>query len=119
MRDAEGFIVVYSVTDRKSFEKVVEFQKKITQVKEKIKQVPILLIGNKIDLKDQRQVKKEEGEKLAKDFGIPFLETSAKSRVNIDECFETICLEVRKWRIQEKNEKFKKSDSKKDGCLLQ
>ena len=129
MRDAEGFMVVYSITDKKSFEKVVEFQKKITQVKEKVKSIPIILIGNKVDLEENRQVTKEEGQKLAKEFGIPFLETSAKTRINIDESFEQICLDVRKNRsnsttstkTETKNSKStkSKSDQKKEGCSLQ
>eukprot|EP01080_Neovahlkampfia_damariscottae_P009948 gene9948-2269_t len=120
MRDAEGFMVVYSITDKKSFEKVVEFQKKITQVKEKVKKIPIILIGNKIDLEESRQVTREEGQKLAKEFGIPFLETSAKTRINIDESFEQISLDVRKSRQQEKDGKTKNKSEKKDGgCLLQ
>lgn len=50
----------------------------------------IMLIGNKCDLEEKRQVSKEEGEKFAKDHGLFFLETSAKTDHNVDEVFRFV-----------------------------
>jgi len=47
----------------------------------------MILVGNKIDLADKREVGTTEGAELAKSFGLPFFETSAKTRVNIEEVF--------------------------------
>uniref|UniRef100_A0A8C9ZEB6 small monomeric GTPase n=1 Tax=Sander lucioperca TaxID=283035 RepID=A0A8C9ZEB6_SANLU len=47
--------------------------------------VEMMILGNKCDMNDQRQVSKEEGEELAIDYGIKFLETSAKGNINVEE----------------------------------
>lgn len=114
MQDAEGFMLVYSVIDKKSFDRVQQLQKKILQTKEKVKDIPVILVGNKIDLKEKRQISTEEGQKLAKAFGCQFIESSAKSRTNVDEAFELLALEVRKW----KSKGGTTSKDKKD-CILQ
>ncbi len=54
-----------------------------------------LLIGNKCDMKEDRKVTYEEGEELSKSFNVPFLETSAKSIVNVEETFKTMSKEIR------------------------
>ncbi|KAL9641817.1 hypothetical protein ABK040_011802 [Willaertia magna] len=94
MNDAEGFILVYSITDKESFEKVKKLREKITMVQDN--NVPMILVGNKCDLEDQRQITKEEGENLSKEFNCSFIETSAKTGFHIDELFEQIILILRK-----------------------
>eukprot|EP01118_Nematostelium_gracile_P000506 TRINITY_DN10574_c0_g1_i1.p1 TRINITY_DN10574_c0_g1~~TRINITY_DN10574_c0_g1_i1.p1 ORF type:complete len:183 (-),score=36.09 TRINITY_DN10574_c0_g1_i1:60-608(-) len=89
MRGGEGFIIVYSITDRKSFQEVSEFRDQTLRVKDK-NNVPMVLIGNKSDLKDQRTVTTEEGEALAKRLGVPYIEASAQSGDNIEEVFYQI-----------------------------
>ena len=49
--------------------------------------VPLVLVGNKCDLDTQREVLTSEGLALANQWGVPFFETSAKDRINIEECF--------------------------------
>ena len=56
------------------------------QVKE-ADEFPIVLCGNKCDLEEERKVPKEEGMEKAKEWDVPFFETSAKSRINIEEAF--------------------------------
>ncbi|KAF0975414.1 hypothetical protein FDP41_005408 [Naegleria fowleri] len=58
--------------------------------------VPVILVGNKCDLESERVVSKSEGEEIAKSVGCPFVETSAKTGLNIDHVFEQIVLMVRK-----------------------
>jgi len=93
MRGGEGFIIVYSITDHKSFQEVSEFRDRTLRVKDK-KEVPMVLVGNKSDLETQRKVSKEEGQQLAAQFGVPFFEASALTGNNTDEIFHAMCREV-------------------------
>ncbi|KAK7879111.1 hypothetical protein WMY93_034108, partial [Mugilogobius chulae] len=53
-------------------------------------QVPVVLVGNKVDLEEEREVSLSEGQALAEDWGCPFMETSAKSKTMVDELFSEI-----------------------------
>ncbi|CUS20501.1 LAQU0S01e08020g1_1 [Lachancea quebecensis] len=86
MRTGEGFLLVYSVTSRTSFEELMTYYQQILRVKD-ADYVPVFLVGNKSDLEDERQVAYEEGVSLAKQFNAPFLETSAKQAINVEESF--------------------------------
>jgi GTPase KRas protein len=97
MNNVEGFFLIYSVTDEVSFNKIKSLQQKITLAK-KSKNVPIVLVGNKIDLEDQRKIPTQQGQDLANSFGCAFIETSAKTRYNVDAAFELLVDEVRKSR---------------------
>ena len=55
-----------------------------------------VLVGNKCDLEDRRKVSKEEGEELAKHYNIPYLETSAKSNICVEESFTTMARQIKK-----------------------
>jgi len=96
MRTGEGFLLVYSITSRQSFEEMVTFQQQILRVKDK-DYFPIIVVGNKCDLESERQVSTEEGRELAHSFGCKFIETSAKSRINVDNAFYDIVREIRKY----------------------
>ncbi|XP_014031476.1 ras-related protein R-Ras2 isoform X2 [Salmo salar] len=65
MRTGEGFLLVFSVTDRGSFEEIYKFQRQILRVKDR-DEFPMILVGNKADLELQRQVTQEEGQQLAR-----------------------------------------------------
>lgn len=86
MRTGEGFLLVYSVTSKTSFEELMTYYQQILRVKD-TDYVPAFVVGNKSDLEDERQVSYEEGQNLAKQFNAPFLETSAKQNVNVEESF--------------------------------
>ncbi|EMC91567.1 hypothetical protein BAUCODRAFT_298068 [Baudoinia panamericana UAMH 10762] len=96
MRTGEGFLLVYSITSRQSFEEISTFQQQILRVKDK-DYFPIIVVGNKCDLEHERQVSTEEGKALARSFGCKFIETSAKSRINVDNAFYDIVREIRKY----------------------
>uniref|UniRef100_A0AAQ5X3Z7 small monomeric GTPase n=2 Tax=Amphiprion TaxID=80969 RepID=A0AAQ5X3Z7_AMPOC len=86
------------------------------------KDVVIMLLGNKSDMAAERVVKTEEGEKLAKEYGVPFMETSAKTGVNVDLAFHAIAKELKHRATQQPNEpKFQihdyiESQKHKTGC---
>jgi small GTP-binding protein len=95
INSGQGFVIVYSVTCRESFDAIPELRNKILQVKD-ADEFPMILVGNKCDLEKHREVPKEKGETLAKQWEIPFLESSAKSKINVDEIFHTIVKDIRK-----------------------
>ena len=96
MRTGEGFLLVYSITSRQSFEEIQTFEQQILRVKDK-DYFPIILVGNKCDLEHERQVTTEEGAALARSFNCKFIETSAKSRVNVDNAFYDLVREIRRY----------------------
>jgi len=96
MRTGEGFLLVYSIASRRSFEEIKTLQRQILDVKDR-DYWPIVLVGNKCHLEDERQVSKLEGQGLSRLLGCPFLEVSAKTRINIDEAFFTLVREIRRF----------------------
>lgn len=96
MRTGEGFLLVYSITSRQSFEEIMTFQQQILRVKDK-DYFPIIVVGNKCDLEKERAVTVEEGEALARQFGCKFIETSAKSRINVENAFYDLVREIRRY----------------------
>ncbi|KAK7800855.1 hypothetical protein U0070_011165 [Myodes glareolus] len=84
-RGAMGIILVYDITDEKSFENIQNWMKSI---KER------LLLGNKCDMEAKRKVQKEQADKLAREHGIRFFETSAKSSMNVDEAFNSLAHDI-------------------------
>ena len=110
MRTGQGFVCVYDITSRQSFEEITAFREHILRVKD-ADRVPMVLVGNKCDLESQRQVSTAEGRDLANHFSCSFLESSAKSRINIEESFYALVRSIRK--EQEKLNKPQKKASKK------
>ena len=84
---------MYAVTDRETFDNVRTW---ITEI-EKYSQAGVckILVGNKCDMEDRRQVTFEEGKEFASQFGMPFLETSAKATQNVDMAFDTMTREIK------------------------
>jgi small GTP-binding protein len=85
-RSGEGFLLVFSITDHESFDVLDEFREQILRVKN-AEDVPLILIGNKSDLQTLRTVKKEEATDKAAKWIKPYIETSAKTRENVDKVF--------------------------------
>ncbi|KAI4483333.1 hypothetical protein M0802_013489 [Mischocyttarus mexicanus] len=94
MRCGEGFMICYSVTDRHSFQEALEYRKSISRVRPN-EHIPLVLVGNKFDLKHQREVSMEEGKALAEQLGCPFYETSAALRQFIDDSFYSLVRQIR------------------------
>ena len=116
MRTGQGFICVYAVTSRSAFDEITSFREQILRVKDEDK-VPMVLAGNKCDLEEERQVTTVEGQDLAKSFGCPFYETSAKARINVEEAFYELVREIRKYN--NKSGATSKPKKKKGGaCML-
>ncbi|KAH8877796.1 Ras-related protein isoform 1 [Schistosoma japonicum] len=116
MRKGQGFIIVYSVTDPQSFNQVRRFHTQILQCKN-CNTFPIILAANKIDLVQQRKVSEEEGQCLANDLEVPYIETSAKDPpVNVDKMFHDMVRIIR--RQPPPPPLASKGERKKVHCLL-
>lgn len=80
---------MYSITSRSTFERIERFRTQIGRVKDS-DTTPIVLVGNKADKVNEREVGKEEGAALAKKMGCEFLEVSAKTRLNLELAYFTV-----------------------------
>ena len=87
----DGVMLVYDITRRPTFDNILSW---ITRVKEYKANFPIMIIGNKIDKEDERQVTYEEGKNLADENKLTFFETSALNGGNVDEAFLNFANEV-------------------------
>ncbi|XP_062607691.1 ras-related protein Ral-A-like isoform X2 [Saccostrea cucullata] len=85
-RSGEGFLCLFSITEQESFQATVDFREQILRVKND-DTIPFLLVGNKADLEDRRYVSVEEAQERAKQWNVPYVETSAKTRANVDKVF--------------------------------
>ncbi|XP_073833905.1 RAS oncogene family member Rab10 isoform X2 [Musca autumnalis] len=84
-RGAMGIMLVYDITNEKSFENIVKWLRNIDEHANE--DVEKMILGNKCDMTDKRIVSKERGEAIAREHGIRFKETSAKSNINIESAF--------------------------------
>jgi Ras-related protein Rab-8A len=92
-RGAMGILLVYDVTDENSFNNITTWMKNIEQ--HASENVCKILLGNKCDMVEKKVVDTARGQKLADDYGIKFLETSAKTNVNVEEAFFTIARDIK------------------------
>ncbi|KAI8062816.1 ras family-domain-containing protein [Gilbertella persicaria] len=103
MRNGEGFLLVYSITSRMSFEEIGTFYQQISRVKDK-NRFPMVLVANKCDLELERQVSSQEGKDLALEYGCQFVETSAKMRINVDEAFYEVVRDIRRYNKEQNHQ---------------
>ncbi|KAI0768529.1 P-loop containing nucleoside triphosphate hydrolase protein [Trametes elegans] len=98
-REGQGFILVYSIASRATFERLDVFRQAMLKVK---RQKPVfMLVGNKCDKQFEREVSREEGAALARQFGCEFLETSAKTAHNVERLFMNLVRLLRSTKQQE------------------
>ncbi|CAL4060179.1 unnamed protein product, partial [Meganyctiphanes norvegica] len=120
-RSGEGFLCVFSITEDDSFQATQEFREQILRVKSD-EQIPFLLVGNKADLSDRRKVSLDEAQSRANQWGVPYVETSAKTRANVDKVFYDLMREIRSRKLEDnKNTNGKGKDPgkrKKHKCCI-
>ncbi len=119
MKNGQGFVLVYSITAQSTFNDLLDLREQILRVKD-TDNVPMVLVGNKCDLEDERVVGKDQGVNLAKQFGnCTFLETSAKLKINVDEIFHDLVRQInRQTPDPRRKTKAKAKSGKKGGCVL-
>jgi len=108
---AHAFVLVYSITSRESFLELEELRQEILRIKG-TDSVPMVLVGNKSDLENERQVLLAEGTDVAERYSCPFFEASAKLRINVDELFYQAVRGSRRVR-----DDLPRSRSKRSGCV--
>jgi small GTP-binding protein len=118
-RNADCCLLVYDITDKNSFEEIKNFFNE--KVKEKCKEnIPIILLGNKTDLENQRQVQPEDGANFCIENGYIFMETSCLKNRNVADAFETLIELANRDALTRKSTQKKekitvsKADNKKD-----
>ncbi len=100
-QEASGCLVVYDVTDPKSFEHIPKW---INELYENLGEIPVLLVGNKIDL--ERKVSQEIAENFSKEKGYLYIETSAKTGENVEKAFKELARII--YKSKEKKHKYPK-----------
>ena len=103
-RKADCCLLVYDISNRKSFEEIKNYYNQ--NIKEQCKKnIKIILLGNKTDLEDQRQVSSEEGASFALENNYIFMETSCLKNTNVANAFETLIeitnIEIKKNYVKE------------------
>ena len=117
IRECDGYLAVYSITDRVSFECTRLLVEHLYRIRD-VDDVPIVLVGNKCDLEKKRQVSIEEGFALADSHGIPFFETSAKTRLNVNEAVAALIRRCEGKKEPESNVNDNNDDRDKK-CVIQ
>ncbi|KAM9981636.1 hypothetical protein ACTFIY_003933 [Dictyostelium cf. discoideum] len=118
-RGAMGILLVYDVTDEKSFGNIRNWIRNIEQ--HASDSVNKMLIGNKCDMTDRKVVESSRGKSLADEYGIKFLETSAQNSVNVEEAFVGLARDIKKRLIDKPNDSdhticITPDDNKKKPC---
>jgi len=93
MKTGQGFLLVFSITSQSSFYELAELREQIRRIKED-DNVPMVLIGNKSDLEDDRAIPRPRAFAVSRDWNIPYFETSARRRANVDDAFVDLCRQI-------------------------
>ena len=89
IKNVEGLILTYSIASRESFQNLDSWLKQLNDADD-ISKKPIIIVGNKSDLEDSREVSTDEGREFADKHGYHFYETSAKTAEHVKEAFDDI-----------------------------
>jgi len=92
-RGAMGILLVYDITNEKSFDNIKTWIQNIKQ--HASEDVEKMILGNKCDMEDKRHISTEQGQRLAAEHGVEFMETSAKSNINVEEAFVMIARKIK------------------------
>ena len=114
LRNGDGFILVYSITDQTSFADLKDLRQSLLTAKN-VQDVPMIIVGNKCDLEDERIVGKDEALTLADQLNkCSFMEASAKAKINVEEIFYDVARQVNEQKKADKQKKKKKNG----GCVI-
>lgn len=118
IRVGEGFLLVFSLTDRRSLDECSKLHRDILRIKD-TDDVPMILVGNKLDLRQTGL--DSQARHLAAQMHLPYFETSARTRHNIDEVFIELVRLIRRHKAQSasnSNSSTKKSSSSCSTCVI-
>ncbi|GAN08564.1 conserved hypothetical protein [Mucor ambiguus] len=112
-RSGEGFLCVFSVCEQESLEHTQEFRDQILRVLDD-ETIPFILVGNKVDLAHLRKVPASEANSLASEWHCPYVETSAKTRQNVEEVYTMLMRQIRDRKAKQQQQ----SSPDKDSCCV-
>jgi len=92
--NVQGFVLAYSIIAQSTFDDIPNLREQVLRVKD-VEKVPMVLVGNKCDLADQRVITTDQGEALASKFSCKFLEVSAKTKVNVEQIFYDLVRQIK------------------------
>ncbi|KAF2103733.1 putative ras small monomeric GTPase [Rhizodiscina lignyota] len=94
MKTGQGFLLVFSITSLSSLHELEELRAQIIRIKDD-ERVPIVLVGNKCDLEEDRSVSRVRAFGVSQSWGnVPYYETSARRRQNVDDVFKDLCRQI-------------------------
>ncbi|XP_076072414.1 ras-related protein Rab-37-like isoform X2 [Mytilus galloprovincialis] len=91
--DSIALLLLYDVTNKASFDNIRAWLGEINEYAQE--DVVIMLLGNKADMTGERMIRTEDGEKLAKEYNVAFMETSAKTGMNVDLAFMAVAKDLK------------------------
>lgn len=113
IKSGKGFLLVYSVTDENSLKELLALREQVLRIKDS-DNVPMVLIGNKCDLDDDRELSIDDGILVSQQWGmVPFYETSAMYKTNIDEAFVDVVRQIMMKEAQMNAEKKQQKELQK------
>ncbi|KAM4524828.1 ras-related protein Rab-37-like [Odontesthes bonariensis] len=119
-RDAHALLLLYDITSKSSFDNIRAW---LTEIHEYAQSdVVIMLLGNKSDVSSERAIRRDEGERLAREYSVPFMETSAKTGVNVELAFIAVAKELKHRAVQHPNapkfqiHEYIEAQKEKTGC---
>ena len=119
IKKADGILLMYDISNKQSFDNIGNWMQTINDNNSSIK-ISVVLVATKCDLIKERVISKENGEKLAEDFGIHFYETSSKDNINVEKAFYDIAQQIieknKGKKVFENNLDLNKKLNKKKEC---
>lgn len=117
IRQGQGFVLVFSLTDSSTMDGMHDFYDQILSVKHQ-DAVPVVVLGNKADLVDQRQVDQKTADEFSKKYTVPYYETSALTGENVDESFMELVRRMRQHALAPTSEGAGGGKKGRRGCLM-
>ncbi|KAH7158003.1 ras family-domain-containing protein [Dactylonectria estremocensis] len=93
MKTGQGFLLVFSITSASSLSELAGLREEIIRIKDD-ENIPIVIVGNKADLEENRAVPRAKGFSISQRWGAPYYEASARTRTNVDEVFIDLCRQM-------------------------
>nr|XP_045617721.1 ras-related protein Rab-37-like [Procambarus clarkii] len=120
-RDAHALLLLYDVMNKNSYDNTRAWLAEVHEYAQD--DVVIMLIGNKCDVNGERVVRREDGERLAREYNVAFMETSAKTGLNVDLAFMAVARELKARKSNNPNDRkfnvadYVRQEAKTEACL--
>ena len=121
IREGDGFLIVYAINSEESFDEADIIRQKIIRILDADPDnpdVPIVLVGNKCDLENERKVTKQQLTEKQTEWNCSTYESSAKEKINIDEAFYQVVREIRKRKNDNNNNNSTQTGKKSGFCTI-